>query len=237
LTSAVAHNTAVLIFASQSARDVVKKRMPQAHQLFDTFTSQTIDLVKRAGLSYVLHQDKDQKGTSFGSKFEHAIQSVFDQGYERVITIGNDTPGLCVTHIKKALSNFEQNKVTLGPSKDGGFYLLGIDDSAFAKARTSTTSDSGFRNLSWQKKSLLEAFVTQLKSYGCNITLLESLQDIDGVQDVKKILEHSDKLNVHIILSLREFFISESQAVIMRTIQVQEVYKKIFLNKGSPLAA
>jgi glycosyltransferase A (GT-A) superfamily protein (DUF2064 family) len=230
-------NTAILIFASQSARDVVRKRMPQAQQLFDAFTSQTIALVEQTGLPYILHQDQDQKGTSFGAKFTHAVQLVFQQGYSQVITIGNDTPGLAVHHIETALEHLEQGKVTLGPSKDGGFYLMAVSQSAFAKAATPSTNSPGFEHLPWQQSSLLDRLCNQLKEEGSDIKLLEVLEDIDGIKDVRKLLARAEKLEQSIILLMHELLNSAYTLIGIHHFKRQEVDQPVVLNKGSPIAA
>jgi hypothetical protein len=229
-------HTAVLIFASQSARDVVNKRMPQGQQLFDAFTAQTIAVVQEAGLPYLLHQDQDQKGCSFGSKFTHAVQSVFDQGFKRVITIGNDTPGLSAQHLLTAVAHLDQDKVTLGPSEDGGFYLMAMSESAFAKAETPTHALKGFKNLPWQQSNLLTRLCELIYKEGDAIELLDVLIDIDGIQDVRKLLAKFEKLEKGLLWLLRNLLVTEHTALKISTFKKQEVYKTIFLNKGSPSA-
>jgi len=61
-----------------------------------------------------------------------------------VITIGNDTPILKSHHIVEASRQLESKNVVLGPSLDGGFYLLGIHKTHFNREQ--------FIDLPWQNE-------------------------------------------------------------------------------------
>lgn len=64
-----------------------------------------------------------QVGHTIGERMNHAIQFVRAKGYEKVILTGSDIPNLTTEII---ISAFDQMKeVVLGPSQDGGYYLVG----------------------------------------------------------------------------------------------------------------
>jgi hypothetical protein len=42
-------------------------------------------------LPYFISDESTQQGDSFGDKLSHAIQSVLDRGYDKVIVLGNDS--------------------------------------------------------------------------------------------------------------------------------------------------
>ena len=60
----------------------------------------TIRQIEHSGLDYFHFTEKEQEGGDFGERFIHAIQSVFNKGYEYIITLGNDTPQLRTKHIR-----------------------------------------------------------------------------------------------------------------------------------------
>jgi hypothetical protein len=225
--------TAVLIFASSGARDSRAKGMGKAGFLFDELTHHTIDKVQHTGLPYFVHSDIDQQGDHFGERLTNSIQGVFDSGYDNVIAIGNDTPHLDLVHFRDALVSLEHRKTVIGPSRDGGFYLLGISGSAFAKARSQKNSTTPFSELSWNQDSLTMQLVGNLSKNGEDIEMLEQLMDIDCMEDARRIMG-SENLD-HNILQLL--------LIVLNTLTEPDAFERqlyyfnssrIYFNKGSP---
>src|SRR4051812_23555034 len=70
-----------------------------------------------------------QGGTGFGPRLEAAMRAAFagfPGGAGPLVVVGTDVPGLAAAHLARALSLLEEDadRVVLGPSPDGGFYLL-----------------------------------------------------------------------------------------------------------------
>ena len=126
--------------------------------------------VKKTGLPYFHFSEKEQQGNSFGERYIHAIQSVYNKGFENIITIGNDTPHLQTRHLVETAEKLQNNPIVLGPSKDGGYYLMGLRKSHFDTAL--------FLKLPWQTSSLNRKILLLL----CNLKIfkLEWLANIDG---------------------------------------------------------
>ena len=66
-----------------------------------------------------------QEGDDLGQRMHHAMQRAFALGYERVILTGTDLPTLTVDHLNAAFSALERAQIVLGPTSDGGYYLVG----------------------------------------------------------------------------------------------------------------
>jgi glycosyltransferase A (GT-A) superfamily protein (DUF2064 family) len=75
-------------------------------------------------LPYFISDESTQQGF-FGDKLSHAIQSV-DRGYDKVIVLGNDSPGLHLNHLQEAFLELQDKSVVLGPDFKGGTYLMGF---------------------------------------------------------------------------------------------------------------
>src|SRR5690554_5526453 len=54
------------------------------------------------------------------------FETVLDRGYQRVIIIGTDCPGLEAEDMEAAISALESHDLVIGPAYDGGYYLLGM---------------------------------------------------------------------------------------------------------------
>ena len=72
------------------------------------------------------YQKKGQKGTDLGARMQNAFETAFKNAYEKVVIVGSDLFDLKPTHIEDAFTALEKNEVVLGPSLDGGYYLLGM---------------------------------------------------------------------------------------------------------------
>ncbi|GIV62393.1 MAG: hypothetical protein KatS3mg044_1259 [Rhodothermaceae bacterium] len=71
----------------------------------------------------------EQRGEDLGARMRRAFLETFVAGYERVVIIGTDHPTLPTAFIAQAFAALETPRtVVLGPSEDGGYYLLGMNE-------------------------------------------------------------------------------------------------------------
>ncbi|MFZ9047021.1 MAG: TIGR04282 family arsenosugar biosynthesis glycosyltransferase, partial [Cyclobacteriaceae bacterium] len=68
-----------------------------------------------------------QTGNTLGERIKNAFDHAFEKGYSRVTIIGSDCYDLKKKHLEEAFDQLEINDVVVGPAKDGGFYLLGLN--------------------------------------------------------------------------------------------------------------
>ncbi|MEO1010641.1 MAG: DUF2064 domain-containing protein [Bacteroidota bacterium] len=177
------HKTAILIFAQSSLADVERKRLPQGEALFDKLTQSTLSKVQRTGLPFYHFSEKRQVGHTFGERFSHAAKAVFAMGYDNLIAIGNDSPGLRTAHLLKTLNALQTGNTVLGPSADGGFYLMGIHKSQFYRL--------DLLGLPWQSSSLFKTLSQDLDRLGVVPVRLQTLFDLDTFQDLVSFIGRS----------------------------------------------
>jgi hypothetical protein len=65
----------------------------------------------------------------------------------------------------------------IGPALDGGYYLLGMN----------SLIPELFSNISWSSDQVLQQSISKLKLLNRSVTLLESLSDIDRIEDLEKL--------------------------------------------------
>lgn len=70
---------------------------------------------------------KKQSGAIMANRINNAFKEVFKLGYEHVVIIGSDCLELDERIIRLAFRQLEHFDSVLGPTKDGGFYLLGMN--------------------------------------------------------------------------------------------------------------
>lgn len=120
-------------------------------------------------------QSFPQKGNHLGERMSQAIKDVFAKGYEKVILIGSDIPDITLDDIEQAFSLLDDNDVVLGPTYDGGYYLIGMNE----------PNDGIFQiSKEWGGKSVLESTMDKGNRQGLTIGLAAKYLDIDTKEDL-----------------------------------------------------
>jgi glycosyltransferase A (GT-A) superfamily protein (DUF2064 family) len=220
------HDTAVLIFANSSQEEKRCKAIPKGEVLFDSLTDRVIQKVQLSKLTYFHISEKQQRGTSFGERFTNAIKSVFDQGFEKVITVGNDTPHLQSGHIQAAAEALIEGRTVLGPSLDGGFYLMGIHQANF--------DADDFIHLPWQNRSLLRTLIEKLEVNECSIFKLPVFEDIDTIYSIQRLSNYISTLSISLISIFSDCLNTINHTVFFIGIFYSSISLQLTLNKGSP---
>ncbi|WP_298310485.1 DUF2064 domain-containing protein [uncultured Aquimarina sp.] len=219
--------TAVLVFVNSSKEELLHKPIIGGEKLFTELTKKTMQVVESSGLPFFVFTEKRQTGKTFGERFVNAIQATYDLGFENIITIGNDTPHLKKHHLLESAKQLQNNKFVLGPSVDGGFYLMGLHKSQF--------NINTFLKLPWQSKHLAKSISFLIKNTEIEVAQLEVLYDIDTVDDLKII----SKLNFTFSETLQAiiYHITNSQIEIVKhNDSIKDTYYlRSFYNKGSPM--
>jgi hypothetical protein len=222
-----APKTAILVFANSAKTELLHKPILKGEVLFEGLTQETLQKVQATGLPYFHISDKEQEGDSFGERFTKAIQTVFANGFENIITIGNDTPQLKTAHLLKADKSLKEGKTVLGPSLDGGFYLMGIHKSNF--------DQETFKRLPWQRFSLFNKISTLLNVADSLLYKLPVLRDIDTITDVKRLASYRKSIS-STILKLLTFLIQlrkEIETIVLSIFFI--IFLQLPYNKGSPV--
>ena len=149
--------------------------------LAEVLIQKTADALALANLPvYHCHEGK-QNGHTFGEKIANAYQEVFSQGYQAVIAVGNDTPGLDQLDWASIKASLLNGQSVIGPSQRGGAYLIGIPKSNFSKA--------AFQDLPWQSSALMPALVNLCAANEINALCLPVLRDLNTGHDLKKLVD------------------------------------------------
>ena len=119
---------------------------------------------------------KLQSGVDLGERMSAAFREGFEAGYKKVVIIGSDCADLAPHHIEHAFAELEINDAVIGPSKDGGYYLLGLTDHR----------DVLFRDIEWSTPEVYEATTELFNRLGMSFSELEILNDIDTIEDLKQ---------------------------------------------------
>ncbi|MBI5676588.1 MAG: TIGR04282 family arsenosugar biosynthesis glycosyltransferase [Nitrospirae bacterium] len=134
------------------------------------------DLVKKYKFKGVFNQ----KGSDLGEKFINAFNDRFNEGYEKVVIIGSDSPTIPVEYIKNAFQELEKQEFVFGPCTDGGYYLVGARR-LYKKV---------FRGITWDSSEVLNKTLDKLYSGKIKFSLLPFWYDVDDIDDFRFYKRH-----------------------------------------------
>lgn len=125
-----------------------------------------------------LHHDI-QRGDDLGARMYHAMEDEFARGRQKILLIGCDSPHLPSGFVLQALDRLETEDWVLGPSTDGGYYLIGA---------TCLLKDP-FKGIEWGTEMVLEQSLAVLKDMGLRVGLLPPWSDLDREEDLQNFLK------------------------------------------------
>ena len=123
--------------------------------------------------STVVTQKKIQTGDELGERMVNAFKESFTS-YKKVVIIGTDLWTLESKDIKNAFKALEQHTVVIGPSTDGGYYLLGMTE----------IIPQIFLDKEWGTPRVLHNTLKDLKSVKYH--LLQEKNDVDTFSDLEE---------------------------------------------------
>ena len=115
-----------------------------------------------------------------------AFETVFNYGYEKVIIIGTDVPDLNADTLNKSFAVLDEKDIAIGPSYDGGYYLLGMKKNF----------PGLFSGIEWSTEKVLEDTVEKCGNLNLSYSLLERLHDIDTERHLMEWLGDNNSGNI-----------------------------------------
>ncbi len=181
-------NTCILLFSRTSSSESLHKQLvnseKQNDRIHQAFLNRAMRTARKTQLPIIRIDERKQAGENFGQKLYSAIGDVFNLGYDNVITIGGDCPTMSDRDIVFAEKELSKGRQCIGPSKDGGVYLLGISKQFFQK---------NIQLLSWQTELLFSDLMFYFSNVGVEVSLLKDKLDIDNSTQFNAILSLLEK--------------------------------------------
>jgi len=119
-----------------------------------------------------------QNGPGLGKRMARAFVESFAAGHERVVIVGTDHPTLPTPFIEQAFERLDTPRaVTLGPSTDGGYYLLGMND-YFPEL---------FHGMTYSHGEVFDQTLARAHDAGAQVTILPSWYDVDEPTDLQRL--------------------------------------------------
>ena len=118
-----------------------------------------------------------------GRRMQSYFENCFAHGDSHAVLIGSDTPTLPVSLVESAFKKLDNHDIVLGPSNDGGYYLIGINKIFLTKLPTI------FSDINWSTSQVLAQTTEKLRQLKARWTLLETFNDIDAIDDLISLVD------------------------------------------------
>ena len=99
---------------------------------------------------------------------------------KNIIFIGTDLPDLCHLDLINTMKELKQNDLILGPSNDGGYWLIGLSEKIISKHL-----HLPFINIRWSKENVLQNTVDNFAYTQYKYKFLDEKTDIDTIIDIE----------------------------------------------------
>ncbi len=118
-----------------------------------------------------------QMGENLGERMKNGFMEAFSMNFKRVVLIGSDIPNLPLEFIEEAFNSLGEKDAVIGPSFDGGYYLIGFRDKTF--------SPEVFEGIHWSTEKVFEETMKVLEKERLTVHTLQLLRDIDTIEDLR----------------------------------------------------
>jgi rSAM/selenodomain-associated transferase 1 len=199
----------LIVFVKSPEAEGVKSRLAadigeeKARRLYMHFVEDLLDSLDRGGfrLNIFFHPPdqqnvvakwlgrrrryEPQRGDDIGERMKNAFEKCFSDGFEAVILVGGDIPDMTGEIVKEGFTALKSSDAVIGPSPDGGYYLIGF--------RSGTFVPEVFTGIFWGTDGVMKSTREILENKGLRLSFLPPWRDIDTYEDLTALIErHRD---------------------------------------------
>ena len=193
----------LLVVAKQPFPGQTKTRLcpplsyTQAADLYECFLRDTLDVMRQVhGVHWMIGflpedaQDyfrqlapdmelASQHGASLGERLDHLLTEALAGGSQRAVIMDSDSPTLPAEYISQAFDQLIDTDVVLGPTRDGGYYLIGMKQ----------PQSHSLRQVQMSTPRVLADTLALAESTGLSVFLLPAWHDVDTIADLHQLDE------------------------------------------------
>lgn len=122
------------------------------------------------------HRLQGQRGRGHPMRLRHAFEDLFADGAGRVVVFASDVPDLPARLISRAVRALERTDAVLGPSADGGYYVIGFRRDRFVPG--------AFSGIDWSGERTFDQTAGIVRGAGRRLGILPGWRDVDTADDL-----------------------------------------------------
>ena len=117
-------------------------------------------------------RSQDQAGEDLGARLERAFDDLLKHGPARAVILGADCPMLDADMLRRAFDALAEHDLVLGPSRDGGYYLIGLRRRCSATlpgepTRCSSKPSTGPEDFGWRSACFRRSTISTRRGIWC----------------------------------------------------------------------
>jgi uncharacterized protein len=128
---------------------------------------------------------RPQSAGDLGTRLKSGFAERFHGGAGWVIAIGADSPTLPLAYVTEAIETVRGATAAIGPTDDGGYYLIGLHRTAWPAAAAL------FDGVPWSTEQVFQTTRERADEIGLGLRVLPSWYDIDTGDDLRLGLSHA----------------------------------------------
>jgi len=223
-----ASNACILLLTKYPQKGVVKQRLARnlpenkVIDLYGCFVLDSIETLKASGIPFsICYYPRTkiggfqswlgtnvtyipQRGRDLGQRLRNAFSDAFNMEFEKVIAIGSDSPDLPVRVLVESSTALDSHDAVIGPSTDGGYYLIGFSRRGFLP--------NAFEGIHWSTSQVFEDTLSKLEGAGLKTHILQRWSDIDTMDDLSALFQNLCEQSSFAPRTMR--FICENKALL-----------------------
>lgn len=139
----------------------------------------------------------EQRGEDLGERLKSVFQTLFDEGFSRIVIIGSDSPTLPLEYIKNAFDRLKQYQVVIGPCDDGGYYLIGLNSPLYDL----------FEGIKWGGSDVFKSTCSKARLSDYSLYILPGWYDVDLKDDLNRLSKELETEH-HVLLKRTRRYIT-----------------------------
>jgi uncharacterized protein len=192
---------ALLVVAKMPTPGQTKTRLSpplsagEAADLYDCFLRDTLEIMRRVpdvrpGISYLpagadgyfrrLAPDMElrpQRGESLGERLDCLLSEALSEGAAKAVVMDSDSPTLPASYVHQAFQHLDHADVVLGPTADGGYYLIGMKK----------PHPQLLRQVQMSTPRVCQDTLALAAETGVSVSLLPAWYDVDTADDLRQL--------------------------------------------------